>query len=187
MIFALYDRNSRILPDYEISLAPFLEFTMTQTPEEQNTADTSPEIQVDSDWKAEAQAEKVRLQDAEQKATEKAEAKQQMPEPNFRGLLGILASQALMGLGMHQDPSGKGVMVDLEGAKFVIDLLEMLQNKTDGNLSEEESTEIKQLVTELQNRFVQIAELVAAQMQQGTATQGTPEATSPSGIIDPTA
>mgnify|MGYP001480893802 CR=1 FL=1 len=160
---------------------------MTDTPKEQNTEDSSPEIQVDSDWKAEAQAEKVRLQDAEQKATEKSEAKQQMPEPNFRGLLGILASQALMGLGMHQDPSGKGVMVDLEGAKFVIDLLEMIQDKTDGNLSEEESTEIKQLVTELQNRFVQIAELVAAQVQQGAVAQGTPDAVPASGIIDPTA
>jgi hypothetical protein len=143
-----------------------------------------PEIQVDSDWKAEAEAEKERLSAAEQKVEEKAEARQ-MPEPNFRGLLGILASQALMGLGMHQDPSGKGVMVDLEGSKFAIDLLEMLKEKTDGNLSEEETAEIKQLISELQNRFVQIAELVASQMQEGVSA--TPEATAPSGIIDPSA
>ena len=147
----------------------------------------TPEIQIDTDWKAEAQAEKERLADAEKKVEEKTETRQ-MPEPNFRGLLGILASQALIGLGMHQDPSGKGVMVDLDGSKFAIDLLEMIQIKTEGNLTDEELTEIKQLITELQNRFVQIAQLVAAQVQEGgtpTETGATPETTV--GIIDPTA
>jgi hypothetical protein len=152
---------------------------------------TTPEIQIDSDWKAEAQAEKERLTQAEQKAEVEAEQRQ-MPEPNFRGLLGILASQALMGLGMHQDPSGKGVMVDLEGSKFTIDLLDMLVEKTEGNLSEEEATELKQLTQELQNRFVQIAQLVASQVQDGTAPvspgiTASPEAPASGGIIDPTA
>jgi len=153
-----------------------------------STPESTPKIQVDSDWKAQVQAEKERLTEAEQKAEEKAEARQ-MPEPNFRGLLGILASQALMGLGMHQDPSGKGVMVDLEGAKFTIDLLEMLLDKTEGNLSEEETTELKQLTQELQNRFVQIAQLVQAQMQESPAgvTGVAPEAPASGGIIDPTA
>ncbi|MBT4531129.1 MAG: DUF1844 domain-containing protein, partial [Phycisphaerae bacterium] len=140
--------------------------------EESNTEKT-PNIQVDSDWKAEAQAEKERLSEAEQKVEDNAEQRK-MPEPNFRGLLGILASQALMGLGMHQDPSGKGVMVDLEGSKFAISLLEMLEDKTKGNLSEEESAEIKQLTAELQSRFVQIAQLVAAQMETGGAPEGEP-------------
>jgi hypothetical protein len=152
------------------------------------TPDSTPEIQVDSDWKAQAQAEKERLTEAEEKAEEKAEARQ-MPEPNFRGLLGILASQALMGLGMHQDPSGKGVMVDLDGSKFTIDLLEMLVDKTNGNLTEEETTELKQLTQELQNRFVQMAQLVQAQMQEtpGGVTGTAPEATASGGIIDPSA
>ncbi len=147
---------------------------------------TTPEIQIDSDWKAEAQAEKERLTQAEQTAEEKAEQRQ-MPEPNFRGLLGILASQALMGLGMHQDPSGKGVMVDLEGSKFTIDLLDMLVEKTDGNLSEEEATELKQLTQELQNRFVQIAQLVAAQTQEGVPGGAPADPPASGGIIDPTA
>jgi hypothetical protein len=150
--------------------------------EESNTEKT-PNIQVDSDWKAEAQAEKERLSEAEHKVEDNAEQRK-MPEPNFRGLLGILASQALMGLGMHQDPSGNGVMVDLEGSKFAISLLEMLEDKTKGNLSEEEAAEIKQLTAELQSRFVQIAQLVAAQIETGGAPEGEP---APAGIIDPTA
>ncbi len=147
--------------------------------------ENNPKIEVDSDWKAEAQAEKVRLADAEKKVEQRAEARK-MPEADFRGLLGALASQALMGLGMHQDPSGKGVMVDLEGSKFVIDLIGVVEEKTKGNLSEEESSELKQLLTELQSRFVQVAQLVAAQAAEGTATtpEGKHEATP--AIIDPT-
>ncbi|MDP7006181.1 MAG: DUF1844 domain-containing protein [Phycisphaerales bacterium] len=152
------------------------------TTEQNNESTETPSIQVDSDWKAEAQAEKERLTAAEQKVEEKAK-KQEMPEANFRGLLGVLASQALMGLGMHQDPSGKGVMVDLEGSKFVIDLISMLEEKTQGNITDEESKEIKQLLQELQSRFVQIAQLVASQ-QEGAASTTTD---TPSGIIDPTA
>ncbi len=155
--------------------------------DEQIQDNEAPKIQIDDDWKAEAQAEKERLSAAEKKVEEKAEARQ-MPEANFRGLLGILASQALMGLGMHQDPSGKGVMVDLEGAKFAIDLLGVIKEKTEGNLDEEEGAEIKQLLQELQARFVQIAELVAAQMQNGGATPESGQVPTPSsgGIIDPT-
>lgn len=152
---------------------------MTTEPTSESTE--LPKIQVDSDWKAEAQAEKERLADAEQKVEEKSK-QQQMPEPNFRGLMGILASQALMGLGLHQDPSGKGVMVDLEGSKFVIDLLTMIEEKTNGNLSDEESAELKQLTQELQARFVQIAQLVTTQQEDAsTATE-----TNTSKIIDPT-
>lgn len=170
------------------NLFTFLEHNMTN---EQIQDNETPKIQIDNDWKAEAQAEKERLSAAEKKVEEKAQERQ-IPEANFRGLLGILASQALMGLGMHQDPSGKGVMVDLEGAKFAIDLLEVIKEKTEGNLNEEEGTEIKQLLQELQARFVQIAELVAAQMQNGGAAPvqgqvpGQVSAPSTGGIIDPT-
>jgi len=152
--------------------------------ESQETPEAAPNIEIDSDWKAEAQAEKEKLAQAEQKVEERAEARK-VPEADFRGLLGALASQALMGLGMHQDPSGKGVMIDLEGSKFVIDLIGVVEEKTKGNLSEEEETELKQLHSELQNRFVQIAQLVAAQSQGGGIPQAEPTA-SP-GIIDPTA
>jgi hypothetical protein len=148
--------------------------------------DTPPKIEIDSDWKAEAQAEKERLATAEKKVEERAEARK-VPDADFRGLLGALASQALMGLGMHQDPSGKGVMVDLEGSKFVIDLIGVVEEKTKGNLSEDEAAELTQLYTELQNRFVQIAQLVTAQATGGADAPLGTGAASPPLIIDPTA
>ena len=87
--------------------------------------DQAPKIHIDSDWKAEAQAEKERLTEEEKK---QADAKSpagggphQMPEANFRTLVSVLASQALMGLGAVQDPEGKGVMIDLDGFKHFND------------------------------------------------------------------
>lgn len=160
---------------------------MTTEPTSQESQSQEPKIQVDADWKAEAQAEKKRLDETEKKVEERTEATK-LPEANFRGLLGILASQALMGLGVQQDATGKGVMVDLEGSKFTIDLMGMLQEKTEGNLTEEEEAELKQLIAELQSRFVQIAQMVSAQMQGDDKQSDNPEpSASASGIIDPTA
>ena len=186
-MIALYGGKWRILPDRALSLATILEILMSTEPSPDDAQPSETKILIDTDWKEEAQAEKEKFGAVEQKVEERAESRQ-LPEANFRGLLGILASQALMGLGIQQDPTGKGVMVDLEGAKFTIDLMGMLEEKTKGNLNEDEVTELKQLIQELQSRFVNIAELISAQMQEGGATTaGSGNQPYIGNIIDPTA
>lgn len=148
------------------------------------STDDQPKLQIDGDWKAEAQAEKERLAAKEAEArvegpTDDAAGPGELPPANFKGLVGILASQAIMGLGSMKDPETGGVVVDLVGAKFAIDLLAVLEEKTKGNLEEQEAMELKQILTELQSRFVQIAQLVAAQAQGGAAP-------SPGGDVPPT-
>jgi len=146
------------------------------------TTDETPKIHVDSDWKAEAQAEKEKLAQTEAAKTDTPiEGGGKLPPPDFKGLVGLLASQAVMGLGAMPDQSGKGVMIDLEGAKFAIDLLAMIELKTKGNLEEDESTELSAVLTELRSRFVQITELLAQQAAQPAAA-GSGET---SGIITP--
>ena len=126
--------------------------------------DDTPKIQIDSDWKAEVQAEKEKLAAAETEANDKGpDPRGELPPADFKGLMGILASQAVMGLGSMSDPNGGGVMVDLVGAKFAIDLLGVLQEKTAGNLEETEAAELDQILVELRSRFVQIADLMAQQ------------------------
>ena len=126
--------------------------------------DETPKIQIDSDWKAEVQAEKEKLAAAETETSGKEpDPRGELPPADFKGLMGILASQAVMGLGSMSDPNGGGVMVDLVGAKFAIDLLGVLQEKTTGNLEEQESAELDQILVELRSRFVQIADLMAQQ------------------------
>jgi len=134
-------------------------------------------IHVDQDWKAQAQAEKERLQqkEAEQAKNKPQDQRGELPEPNFRGLVGILASQAIMGLGAYADPKSGKVMIDLDGAQFAIDLLAVLEEKTKGNLTDEESKDLTQVLAELRNQFVHIMQLVAKQ-QAGQAAGAIPGA-----------
>jgi hypothetical protein len=147
--------------------------------------DAEPKLHIDSDWKAQAQAEKEKLAAAEAKveAAKGERGADELPPADFRGLVGMLASQAIMGLGAMQDPKTGRVVIDLEGARFSIDLLGMLDEKTKGNLTPEEAEELGQILGELRSRYVQIAKLVAAQMAAGTATAAPSEA--PSGKTTP--
>ena len=145
------------------------------------STDETPKIHVDADWKAEAEAEREKLAEAEAKST--AERGRSLPPADFKGLVGILASQAVMGLGAMPDESGKGVLIDLDGAKFAIDLLAVLEEKTAGNLQDEESKELGAVLTELRARFVQVTQLLA-QQASGTGP-GEPAASPASKIITP--
>ena len=140
--------------------------------------ETAPKLQIDSDWKAEAEAEKKRLTEQEEAKDVGGDRPQpgQLPKADFKSLMGVLASQAIMGLGAVADPKTGRVVIDLEGARFSIDLLGVLEEKTKDSLSDEEATELKQVVTELQARFVQIAQLVA---QQGAAVPPADASTEP--------
>jgi len=145
-----------------------------------------PKLHVDADWKAHAQAEKERLAREEMTKSE-TEAKtgpgakpsgQALPEASFQSLVGVLASQAMMGLGTMKDPQSGGVIVDLDGSRFSIDLLGVLEEKTKGNLTEPEAEDLRQLLRELRSRYVQVTQLVAQSATPGTAAS-TPSHTGP--------
>lgn len=129
--------------------------------------DSAPKLQIDSDWKAQAQAEKAQLEQQEkareQKAVEDTQQPGKLPQADFKSLMGVLASQAIMGLGAVNDPKTGRVVIDLDGARFSIDLLGVLEEKTKGNLTDEQAKEITQILAELRSRFVQITQLVAQQ------------------------
>ena len=141
-----------------------------------------PKIQIDSDWKAEAQAEKERLAKKEQNKAEREPDRRpgELPPADFRALVGTLASQAIMGLGALGDQKTGRVVIDLGTARFSIDLLSVLEEKTKGNISEEEAKELAQTLAELRARFVQISNLVA-QQSVAEAQGGAPEAPKPAG------
>ncbi len=130
-----------------------------------------PKIIIDSDWKAEAQAEKERLsQEAEERQDKSgAVGPDGLPPADFKGLLGALAVQALSYLGAFPDPQTGRAVVALDYAKHHIDLLEVLEKKTAGNLEKDEDEELTQILNELRMRFVQIAQAVAAQGEGGGA------------------
>src|SRR5271166_2708483 len=70
---------------------------------------------------------------------------------------------ALMLMGKAPHPESGQTMRDIEGAKLFIDQLEMLEAKTKGNLSKEESALLKQSLMGLRMAFVDCVNSAPAQ------------------------
>lgn len=135
------------------------------------TDSEQPKIIIDDDWKSSAQAEKAKLAAKEQEIAAKAAESSGLPEKlGFKELISMLATQALMYMGAFPDETGRA-MVSLDVARLNIDLLTVVQDKTKGNLDEEESMMISQTITELQHQFVEVTKAVSKAAQDGTLEQ----------------
>lgn len=122
-----------------------------------------PRIIVDEDWKSQVQAEKEALQrPPEQPAPHEPSPsggqpqhqRGPLPPATFPVLLTTLATQALVSLGQIPHPATNRPEIHLDEAKHFIDLLEMLDQKTAGNRSPEESQLLEDLLHELRLGFV---------------------------------
>lgn len=105
------------------------------------------EKKVDQSWKEEVSREKGKAG----------------PEPGDRPPLSLstfltsLGYQTLMNLGELPHPETNERHLDLEAAKETIDLLVLLESKTRGNRTPEEEELLKNLLPELQMKFVEKA------------------------------
>jgi hypothetical protein len=90
------------------------------------------------------------------------------------------SSMAMMLMGKTPHPETGQVVRDLEAAKFFIDLLEMLEFKTKGNLSPEEAALLKQGLMSLRMAFVESVDSPPPPAKSG------PEPGTPSGGAAPT-
>lgn len=75
-------------------------------------------------------------------------------EASFLQFLSGMAAQALMHLGVISNPLTNKVDVDLANARYSIDLLAVLQEKTRGNLTPEEDQYLNAALHELRLRYV---------------------------------
>jgi len=79
-----------------------------------------------------------------------------LPKVDFGTFVISLGTSALYHLGMVPDPeTGSPVKPNLPIARQTIDTVEMLQEKTQGNLSDEEAALIRNLLTELRMRYLE--------------------------------
>jgi len=78
-------------------------------------------------------------------------------EASFVTLAMSVASSALMSLGLVPDPQSNKTKVNLDLARFNIDLLEMLSLKTKGNLTKEEQDFMNQVLADLKMKFVEVS------------------------------
>jgi hypothetical protein len=78
-----------------------------------------------------------------------------LPEMSFATLVISLSTSALLHLGVAPEPSdAPAPEVNLPLARQTIDILEILRDKTRGNLDESESRLLEQILHDLRLRFV---------------------------------
>jgi hypothetical protein len=78
----------------------------------------------------------------------------QLPEINFSTFVMSLNASALVNLGILEDPGTQTKSKNLPVGKQTIDILAMLEDKTRGNLSEDEAQMLKNILYELRMLYV---------------------------------
>ena len=130
--------------------------------------DDKPKIIIDEDWKNQVQREKEEARKKAEEAPKPEEkAAPEAEEASFEGLVSGLAMQAMIALGVLAPRDAKEVMIDLRGAKYVIDLLIVLRDKTKGNLTPEEQGYLAESLADLQQTYV----LRSQQLQEAALRQ----------------
>ena len=84
---------------------------------------------------------------------------------NFQMLIDFLARNAAAMLGGMTDPRTGQAFLDLEGAHEMIDLLDVLREKTKGNLATEDNALLVEVIGSLKLSFMEISNAAAAQAQ----------------------
>ena len=77
-------------------------------------------------------------------------------EMSFETLIFSLSTSALLQLGMAPNPETGKLDADLPAAKQTIDILEILREKTKGNLSQDESGLLEECIHDLKLSYVRI-------------------------------
>lgn len=82
-------------------------------------------------------------------------SEQQKVEANISTLALSIGSSAAMALGLAPNPTNGKMEKNLEIAKFNIDMLVVLKDKTKSNLTKEEENLLHRMIVDLQMKFVQ--------------------------------
>ncbi|MDY6837554.1 MAG: DUF1844 domain-containing protein [Thermodesulfobacteriota bacterium] len=114
------------------------------------TGEPTPEASTEAEEEKEAE-------DTEEGSGEAASAAEegfQLPEVNFATFVFSLSSSAILHFGEIPDPATGAKNTNLPMAKHTIDILGMLEEKTKGNLTEDESQLLKNILYDLRMRYV---------------------------------
>ena len=106
----------------------------------------SQEKRVDESWKNSVEKEKRVDPHAEETAPP--------VESEFLVFVSTLAMQAMIALGEIAHPQTGQPEPDLPQARYLVDTIQLLSEKTKGNLSKEEEGELKTLLYQLRVKFV---------------------------------
>lgn len=119
-------------------------------------ADEQGQKKVDEEWKRKAREEAERL-DAEREAARGQEPGQRPSIPleaSFETLVQSFATEALIAMGHIPNPYTGERTRDMVHAKYAIDMLQLISDKTQGNLSSEEKKLLEGVLFDLRMRFL---------------------------------
>jgi hypothetical protein len=109
---------------------------------------------IDEDWKSQVEAEKEAAKSAP--ASPSAGAQAPLPPADFGFLVSTLYLQGAIALGLLPNPVTNKPDVRLNQAKHTVDTLAMLQQKTEGNRTPEESDELEAALHQLRLAYIDV-------------------------------
>ena len=116
---------------------------------------------VDESWKEQVEREKKHQREEQAKdasaGVRRADGGFPPIQASFGTLITELAMQASLFLGDIRDPETNETLEDLNRAKYLIDELGILQEKTAGNLTPDEERALKNILLELRMKYVRKA------------------------------
>ena len=111
--------------------------------------------QKEKEDKTEPKKEEAEAKESEEAAIpEEPEEEYQLPEINFATFIFSLNTSVLVQLGVIEDPATGKRAKNLAIAKQTIDILGMLEEKTSGNLTEDEENMLKNILYDLRMIYV---------------------------------
>jgi len=91
------------------------------------------------------------------------------PSRAFQMLIDLLYSNAAVYLGGYADPATGRAILDLEGARNIIDMMEALREKTRGRLTPEEDTMVVEVLGSLKMAFLEVSKAASKAMKENPA------------------
>lgn len=138
-------------------------------------------IIIDEDWKSQVTAEKEAAEAAAGSegspgadAAAAAEGGPEFPPASFEMLITALATEAMMGMGQIPHPLSGQPEANLSQARYAIDMLEVIQEKTKGNLETGEEDGLRDLLHQLRMAFIGAQAQPAAEGGLGGASETGP-------------
>ncbi|HZL37751.1 MAG TPA: DUF1844 domain-containing protein [Tepidisphaeraceae bacterium] len=145
-------------------------------------AEETPSLHIDTDWKKQAQEEKRRLAEQQEQRAAAAQShppaapsgaapmagaaraggparrgKREVPAASFSALVQSQMTQVLLYLG-ELAPQGSEPMLNLDMAKYQLDLMSILEDKTKNNLAPDEQHMLDAALYDLRTRFIHVAQ-----------------------------
>jgi hypothetical protein len=106
------------------------------------------------------QPEKKQAEKKQKEDKQKEEAKEILPPLDFSSLILPFYTQALIKLGLAKDPISDTTVENLELVKRLIDLLDLLKKRTEGNLEPEEEKLLVSCIHQLRMAYMEKAKII---------------------------